>query len=169
MTQGKRSMTRDEAFEKANQQAELYGTGFAVRVGSNWTAPETSDVFVFTRKSSNSRSVADSVDSRTGRNVADSAESGSMTGRDYFRACIGNEHYPVAGLGQHSGRHPINVRAVYLYALKQFPEAADVIAALVFQIQIDQNLQHRHENSKWLPIERATRVTRLLRQLFGDL
>lgn len=62
-----------------------------------------------------------------------------MTGEDYFRRAIGASH-PPAVLGKYQAAHPATIRRIYEEALTRFPEAADVIAALVFFNAVRQNL-----------------------------
>lgn len=59
---------------------------------------------------------------------------------EYFQKCIGGDRYqPLAGLGKYSGQHPTIVRRVLDEAKSRHPEAADVIAVLVWQIGIERN------------------------------
>ncbi len=61
-----------------------------------------------------------------------------LTGEEYFRRAIGTGHKP-ASLGKHVASHPVTIRRVYEEALTRHPEAADVIAALVFFNAVDRN------------------------------
>jgi hypothetical protein len=51
---------------------------------------------------------------------------------------IGGEHRPAV-YGKHQASHPVTIRRVYEEALTRFPEAADVIAALVFFDAVGRN------------------------------
>lgn len=63
-----------------------------------------------------------------------------LTGPEYFRRCLGTTRYdPLAGIGKHSGHHPVTIRRVFEEAKTRYPEAADVIAAFVFWNAIDRN------------------------------
>lgn len=61
-----------------------------------------------------------------------------LTGTEYFRRAIGDSHKPAV-LGKHVATHPVTIRRVYEEARTRHPEAADVIAALVFFNAIDRN------------------------------
>jgi len=61
-----------------------------------------------------------------------------MTGSEYFERAIGSDHKP-ATYGKHQASHPVTIRRVYEEALTRFPEAADVIASLVFFKAVDRN------------------------------
>lgn len=54
-----------------------------------------------------------------------------LTGTEYFQLAIGQSHQPLV-LGKYAATHPTNIRRVYEEARTRFPEAADVIASLVF-------------------------------------
>lgn len=63
-----------------------------------------------------------------------------LTGSEYFQRCLGTgEYVPLAGLGKHHGSHPVTIRRVFEEAKTQLPEAADVIASLVFFEAVDRN------------------------------
>lgn len=61
-----------------------------------------------------------------------------LTGEEYFRRAIGGEHRPAV-YGKYQASHPVTIRRVYEEALIRFPEAADVLAALVFFNAVDRN------------------------------
>lgn len=63
-----------------------------------------------------------------------------LTGSEYFQRCLGTTSYaPLGGIGKEKGSHPVTIRRIFEEAKTRFPEAADVIAALVFWEAIDRN------------------------------
>lgn len=66
------------------------------------------------------------------------AEFKPLTGTEYFKRCIGNGYTPSV-LNKHHASHPATIRRVFDEARTRHPEAADVIASLVFFNAIDRN------------------------------
>lgn len=60
-------------------------------------------------------------------------------GSSYFARAIGVEGHKPVKYEKYSGSHPVTINKVYQEALTRFPEAADVIAAMVFWRQIGFN------------------------------
>lgn len=70
-----------------------------------------------------------------------------MTGEEYYKRAIGVSHHPAV-LGKYKAAHPVTIRRIYEEALTRFPEAADVLAALVFFDAVRKNLQDFSEKER---------------------
>ena len=79
-----------------------------------------------------------------------------LTGAEYFKRCIGNSYTPSV-LNKHYASHPTTIRKVFEEARTRHPEAADVIAALVFFNAIDRNREDfmRENGFRWQRVEDA--------------
>lgn len=70
---------------------------------------------------------------------------------NYFKECVGKEYKPVK-YGKYEARHPIRVREA-LKTLKNTKEA-DVIVALVFEIEILRRRAERFANQPLEPTDK---------------
>lgn len=71
--------------------------------------------------------------------------------QSYFSRAISPDGHKPTKYDKHSGANFATINAVYNEALTRFPEAADVIAALVFwrQIEFNRNAFLREQNIKY--------------------
>lgn len=58
----------------------------------------------------------------------------SLSPTSFFRQAIGSNHHLVADIGAFGQVTPSKINTVYTEARTRFPEAADIIAALVYEI-----------------------------------